>query len=66
MENGLYKLTEVDFIQNDFSEGEIDHKSKEIPTINHSASTPSIRSEHIYGVRERADMFLNKIQTKEV
>lgn len=62
----LYKLTEVDFIQHDYSEGEFDHKEKQIPTVDHSASTPSIRSEYILSVRERADSYFNKIETKDV
>jgi hypothetical protein len=45
MGDRIYKLTEVDFIQNDYSSGEFDYKDKELPTITHTASTPSIRSE---------------------
>ena len=45
MGDRIYKLTEVDFILNDYSQGEYDHKEKEIPTLTYTASTPSIRSE---------------------
>lgn len=43
--NRIYKLTEVDFIQTDYSYGEFDNKDKELPTITYTEETPSIRSE---------------------
>ena len=56
MTDRLYKLTEVDFMPAECLTEEYDNKEKELPTIIYSPSTPSIMTEQILSVRERADL----------
>ena len=66
MVDRIYTLTEVDFLPNDCSSGEFDDKYKEQPTVTYTETTPSIRSEQILSVRERADTYLKHLESKEV
>ncbi len=53
----IYKLTEVDFINHDFTSSELDIKGKALPSAAFTEETPSIRSEEILSVRERAETY---------
>ena len=56
-ENRIYQLTEVDFIHTECANSEFDYKDKEVPTMTYTEATPSIRSEQILSVRERAENY---------
>ena len=66
MSDKIYKLTEVDFIISECLPEEYDNKEKEHPTIVYSPSTPSIISEQILSVRERAEIHFKQQESKEV
>ena len=65
-EQGIYKLTEVDFMHNDFTQSEIDIKGKALPSAAYTEETPSIRSEQILSVRDRAESYFQSLASKEV
>ena len=66
MGDRIYKLTEVDFIPAECSSEEFDNKEKELPTMIYCPSTPSIMTEHILSVRERAELHFKQQESKEV
>jgi hypothetical protein len=66
MGDRIYKLTEIEFMPNECPIEEFDNKEKEQPTITYEPSTPSIRSEEILSVRERAELHFKNIESKEV
>ena len=65
-DNRIYKLTEVDFIKHDYDKSDCDFKGQALPSATYTESTPTIRSEQILSVRERADNYLKHIESKEV
>lgn len=66
MNDKIYKLTEVDFITAECLPEEYDSKEKEHPSIVYSPSTPSIMTEQILSVRERAELHFKQLESKEV
>lgn len=66
MGDRIYKLTEIDFIPAECLTEEYDSKEKELPTMIYSPSTPSIMSEQILSVRERAELHFKQQESKEV
>ena len=57
MIENIYKLTEVEFIQKEYSPREYDEKRQNLATISNTASTPSISPEQIINVRKQAELY---------
>ncbi len=66
MGDRIYKLTEVEFLQRDYEQSDCDFKSKEMPSATYTEPTPTVRSEIILSVGERAQLYYQDQKTKEV
>ncbi len=66
MGDRIYKLTEVEFLQHEYESSDCDYKGKNIPSATYTEPTPSIASEQILSVRERAENYFHHMQSKEV
>ena len=64
MADRIYQLTEIEDMVHDYEPDEYDEK--EMPTITYNPSTPSIMSENILSVRERADHHFKRLESKDV
>lgn len=57
MGDPIYKLTEVEFMQRDYNESDCDFKSKALPSATYTEPTPTVWSEIILSVSERANLY---------